>query len=240
MATVAELFTICTSDYLDDGLNGVLWDEAFMFRAINEAQLQACNRSNLIYDDTTASVCEIALIDGQASYAIDQAITFIEQVNFEGNRCIHKSKAEIEASYPQWRTLSGMTGKTVNYVVRSRSIRFSPIPDVSDIGKKVYLEVFRLPLTKLTLASESPEIPTEFHRPLIYWMLHEAYKKQDADAYNQERSDYFLNRFAEVFGDYIPAQVRINQLEQPVSMNLHGHAYFPDNTRNYSEDDNWK
>lgn len=237
MATVAELFEIIDKDYLDNRATPPLWDDNFKFRAINEAVNQACNRSDLIFDDSTAGVCEITLVNGQETYNLSQLITRIEHISFDGIKCNHLSKHEIELATPDWRTLTGMTGKIVNYIIRGKTIRFSPAPNADDAGKKVYLEVYRLPLTKLTASTQSPEIATEFHKQLIYWVLHEAYKKQDADAFNQEKSDYYLDRFAEIFGDYISAEVRLNNLEQRSSLNLRVHAY--DSSKLLSEEDDW-
>jgi hypothetical protein len=87
------------------------------------------------------------------------------------------------------------------------------------------LEVYRLPAKDFISTSDIPEIPDEFHRDLIYWVLHEAYKKQDSDAFNQERSDYFLSKFTEAFGDYVSSEVRLNQMQQPSSLFLHPTPY---------------
>jgi hypothetical protein len=238
MSTAGELFTIVTDDYLDDSVtNDQGWSEAFAFRAINEAQKQSCNRSKLIYDDTTTAICEITLVNGQSSYSISELITDIEYVSFEGLEITQKTKDEMKHATPGWRTLTGMTDKTVNYVIRGKKIRFIPSPDATDAGKKVYLEVYRLPKTTITASGNTPEIPTEFHRDLIYWMLHEAYKKQDADAYNQEKSDYWLNEFEIVFGKFVSAQVRATILEQPRSMGLRTNAYTTNLNKTLSEED---
>ena len=238
MATVAELFTIIITDYLDNGSGTAkdLWDHAFLFRALNEAQEQACNRTNIIYDDSAAAITKINLVNGTATYKLDQRITVVDHVMFDSIKCTHVSKEEIEKGTPGWRALTGMTGKTIQYVIRGRTIRFVPSPNIDDAGKKVYLEVFRRPLDTLSDCSDSPEIPEEYHRSLIYWVLHEAYRKQDADTFNQERADYFLNKFNEIFGEYISAEIRVNNFEQPISMMLHGHNYTPTLTRDSQED----
>ena len=99
------------------------------------------------------------------------------------------------------------------------------------------LEIFRLPLVPLDSLSLAPEIPEEYHRDLIYWVLHEAYKKQDADIFNQERSDYFLSRFTEAFGEYIPAELRLNQMQQRSSLHLRPTAYTTRLTQATNNDD---
>ena len=87
------------------------------------------------------------------------------------------------------------------------------------------LEVFRGPEIDSINLSYEPEIPAEFHRDLIYWVLHEAYKKQDSDSFDQERGDYYLARFVEIFGRLVPAEVRLNLLEEDKSLILRPIAY---------------
>ena len=229
--TADEIIRICVSDYLDDGSHSDLWSDDFMLRALNEAQLQACNRTNLLWDDTTPEICQITLKTGVASYPFSQLITFIDRVIFNNGllkvKCHQLAKHEIDHKIPNWRNLTGMIGKRIHYVVHGKTIRFTPTPDINDNGLIINLEVFRNPLKRIETTLDEPEIIEEYHRALIYWILHEAYKKQDADSFNQEKSDYYLHRFTEVFGEYVPAPVRINQLEQPVSLNLRTFGYAP-------------
>lgn len=234
---IADLITSVRTDYLDDSIAGELWDNNFMFRAFTEAQRQVCNRQNILFDDSTAEYTSITLVDGTASYALSPKITDIEQVIFDSLAVTQLSKHELERSTPAWRAKTGMTGKVVNYIIRGKSIRFIPSPDADDDAKVVSLEVFRLPAADITATTDIPEIPEEFHRDLIYWVLHEACKKQDADTYNQERSDYFLNRFTEVFGEYISAEVRLNKLQQRGSLHLRPTAYTTNLTTSSSSDD---
>ena len=232
-----DLITIVREDYLDDAVGDKLWSDAFMFRSFTEAERQACNRQNLLFDDSTVEYTNITLADGVSTYALDQKVTELEHVIFDNLKVNQLSKHEIERSNPSWRSLDGMTGKVVNYIVRGRTIRFIPAPDADDDAKTVYLEVFRLPASDMTAITDVPEIPEEYHRDLIYWVLHEAYKKQDSDAFNQERSDYFLGRFNQVFGEYIPAEVRLNQMQQRSSLHLRPTAYTTRLTQSTNNDD---
>ena len=238
---IGQLIDIVRFDYLDDNPDGdvkkYLWDDEFMFRAFTEAERQACNRQNLLFEDSVDEYTKINLVDGKSTYDIPQKVTCIEYVGFEDTVISRQSKHEVERNNPAWRTLTGMTGKVINYVVRGHKIRFIPSPDTDDAGKKVSLEIFRLPDLDLTNLSSVPEIPEEYHRDLIYWVLHEAYKKQDSDRFDQERSDYFLGRFSQVFGEYISAEVRLNQMQQRKSLHLRPQRYTSSMTRSSSSDD---
>ena len=236
-----QLITIVRFDYLDDDPESApkkyLWDDEFMFRSFTEAERQACNRQNLLFDDTTAEYTQITLVSGKSTYDIPQKITKIEYVSFEDKEVDRQSKHELNRNNTDWRTETGMTDKPVQHMIRGHKIRFIPSPDADDAGEVVSLEIFRLPECDFLNLSSEPEIPEEYHRDLIYWVLHEAYKKQDADRFNQERSDYFLSRFTEIFGEYISAEVRLNQMQQRGSLHLRPTAYTSKLTRSTNADD---
>ena len=229
---IADLILIARTDYLDDVVGSDLWDDDFMFRAFSEAERQACNRQNFLYDDNIP----ITLVADQTTYRLPSNITKLDKFIFQSNVIAHLSKHELERSYPAWRDQTGMKDQVVSFFVQARNVRFVPSPTTDDDGLVVTMESFRLPLKSKINDSYVPEIPEEYHRDLIYWVLHSAYKKQDADAFNQERSDYFLNIFTEAFGEYIPAEVRINQMEQRSSMHSRPTPYDMKLTRTSSVD----
>jgi hypothetical protein len=215
---VSDILETARADYLNDTALDYLWDADSMLRKINEAQRQACNRANLIYDDSTPAYTRITLVAGQASYPLHPKLTVIENIILNGVIITKKTKENLDTQIPTWRTDSGMLNKEVYAVIKGRTLRFTPIPDATDAGGIVTLETYRLPAEDMMSLSDDPEIPEENHRDLIYWVLHEAYKKTDADTFNQDKSDYFLGRFNEIFGPYVPARVRQHQFENPKSL----------------------
>lgn len=278
---VADLITILREDYLDDEASGNLWSDAFLLRALAEAEKQACNRCDMLYDDSTVAITQIPLKDGTSSYTMSSKITAIERIEFNGREVTGKSKQELDRSNPNWRSLTGIVGVDVNYTVNGRNIRFTPAP----IGSKdaifvqadvptgniavgdtwwdtdraklyrhngttwvatptatlrtVYLEVYRLPYETQIDESYEFEIPEEYHHDLIYWALHEAYKKQDADTFDQEKADYYLARFDQTFGKPVSAGVRMRQLQGNKVTTVRPSAYVrPRHSASY-DDDEW-
>lgn len=221
---ISELITIIREDYLSDTFEGwedasdaekddqFLWTDKTLLRYINEAQKQACNRTDFLFDDEEFS---ITLVAGSPSYAIDQKIVFIEQVTFDDRvTARHRSKTSFQADNPGWRTDESMEGKDLSFVIRNRKLRIHPIPDAIDAGKLLKLDVYRLPLETITTENDELEIPEEFHRDLILWVLHEAYLKQDAEGYDPKRSAGYLAEFDLKFGMPVPSEVRLNQLQE--------------------------
>jgi len=231
---ISELITIIRVDYLDDTFSGwesasqtekddqFLWKDSALLRYLSEAQRQSCNRTDFLFDDET---CTVTLVAGSPTYALSNRITRIEQVTFDEKTVLHRSKIQLQMEQPRWRTDTGMTGETTKYTMRGHKIRFYPIPDAIDADKKVYFDTYRLPLEDITATSDDLEIPEEFHKDLIWWVLYEAYSKQDADAYDSKRADRYLAQFENVFGPYIDSKVRIHQLQEDKSASFTGINY---------------
>lgn len=218
---VSTLFTTIREDYTEDtNSQSYLWSDASLLRKFTEAERQACNRADLIFDDSTVQYTQITLISGQASYTIDPKVTKIVQVRFDGNVLAQKTPEELDSLQSTWRTDTGMLDKTVYYTIKGRKIRFNYIPDATDAGEIVYLDVYRLPDEDITSTSQEPEIPEENHRDLIWWVLHECYEKRDVDSFDTNKSLEYLAKFDQIFGPPVSSRVRQHQFEQPRSLTL--------------------
>ena len=218
---VSTLFATIREDYTEDtNSQSYLWSDASLLRKCTEAERQACNRADLIFDDSTVQYTQVALISGQASYTIDPKVTKIVQVRFDGNVLVQKTPEELDSLQSTWRTDTGLLDKTVYYTIKGRKIRFNYIPDATDDGEIVYLDVYRLPDEDIASTSQEPEIPEENHRDLIWWVLHECYEKRDVDSFDTNKSLEYLAKFDQIFGPPVSAKVRQHQFEQPRSLTL--------------------
>jgi len=246
---LSEMITIIREDYLDDTFSGwqsasdaekedqFLWSDSALLRYITEAQRQACNRTDFLFDDTTFS---ITLVVGTHTYAINNKITFIENIDFDANKKVtHRSVEEVKRNNTDWRTASGMTGNDLVYTVRGRKMRVYPIPDAVDAGKVLTLDTFRLPLEPLTSVGDDLEIPDEYHRDLVWWVLYEAYSKQDADGYDKDKGLGYLAQFNQAFGEYVPSEVRLNQLQEDSSLRTRAIDYIGSSSSSSSDESEW-
>lgn len=71
-------------------------------------------------------------------------------------------------------------------------VRTYPIPNETVV---VQMSVFRLPLVDVTESTPALEIDAQHHMPLLFWVKHKAYDKQDAETFNRRKSDEFEARF---------------------------------------------
>ena len=220
---VGELITVIREDYLNDkNSRKYRWDDASLLRRIDEAQRQACNRTNLIYDDSTSLFTRIAMVSGKPGYKFSDKITVIKNVLLGGKILNKRSVESMDKETPLWRANSGQVNQTVEYVIQGRTLRVTFIPNDLDVVVTPYinLEVYRLPDNTINNVNQQFEIPEENQLDLAHWVLHSCYKKVDADTFNQEKSDYHLLRFNQIFGQPVSALVRQHQFESTGSLNI--------------------
>lgn len=218
---ISELITIIREDYLDDTFSGwenadeadqddlFLWSNKALLRYLNEAQRQACNRTDFLSKDFT-----ISLKDGVSSYNISNKITFIEEVSLYGKPVIHMSADDLKRKFSTWRTDSSIGDSQAYYTIRARKLRVYSIPDAADAGEKLTITAFHQPLEDITGDIDDLSIPEEYHRDLIWWVLYEAFNKRDAETYNPNKSQEYKDLFDNAFGEYIPSDVRLNELQE--------------------------
>ena len=242
---ITDLITIIREDYLDDTFSGwqtatqtekddqFLWSDAALLRYINEAQRQACNRSNFLYSNSTFN---ITLQSGINTYTISPKITQVDMIVYNNKPVVHMSKDDFERTYPEWRTTTGIGTNDAIWLMRGRTLQIHPIPDAVDNGSILYIESYHLPLNDIVSDQDVLVIPEEYHRDLIWWVLYEAYSKQDADSYDKERGLGYLQKFEYVFGEYIPSEVRINQMQESNSMIMRPIDYMKGHRSYYDPD----
>ena len=239
---VSDLITRVREDYLDDTLgvdtNDSLVSEAALIRFTDEAQKEACRRMDMLYDETTELVCKISYLTGGNGFLLDNRITVLERVMLSGIELTHKTEAEIKTGNAAWMTY---TGPPTCYYIKQRTIYLHPIPEsAGDLD----LAVYRLPMEDVNnTAGFVLEIPEEFQIDLINWVLWRVYNKRDEDVFNPQDAALFLDRFEQVFGKTVPADVRLHRFESPRIQTLRpakGYSFTGNNNQDDPDfDSNW-
>ena len=224
---VRDLVSIIREDYLNDvKAQKYLHSDASLLRKFSEAEKQACSRADLIFDSTTSEFSRITLVSGVSAYNFSSKIISIGDVVYTGKVLEKRSRDGLDRDFPFWRTDAGLTNFDISYCISGRSIQLNRIPADVEAGTYLYLEVYRLPSVSLQDLNQEFEIPEEHQRSLIYWVLHECYKKQDSDIFDQDKSDYYLARFTQEFGRPISAIQRQHNLESTATSQI-----FPETSR---------
>ncbi len=198
----------------DDASEPYLYSDVNIARWAAEAEREACVRANLIYD-TTSSFLAITVVDGTATYAIDERIVRIDRIlytptNGTATKLTNVGIEWLEDADDGFQR----TGKPTHFARTAQgTIRLWPEPDSGAVGA-LALAVYRLPLSDLEDGADEPEIGIVHHEGLIDWMLYRAYQGKDGEASDPERSKYHLNEFEARFGPRPTAKQLRKQREQ--------------------------
>lgn len=212
--TINELLSTVRSD-LDDPLDesnsdvDCRWKTATLIDYMDRAQREACIRSELLIDKTTASICILNLKVGQRDYPLDKRILWIKSARISGQRypLEHRTSAELYERDPNWHTRQGMSESFITdeeeYVL---TLSREPLADTT-LG----LTVQREPKNTITVDDGESflEIPPHDHLPMLDWVYHLAYNRHDEDTYNEGRASDHAAKFTAFFGQRPTAQ-RLN------------------------------
>lgn len=218
---VSELITRVREDYLDDTLgvdtNDSLVSETALVRFAQEAQLQACRRHELIYDEVTPEVCTIALTQDKREYKLSELITRIKIAKHDGVELCHTTEEDLYKNNREWRL---ETGKPKAFYIKSRVLYIYPLSNLQESAFPIQLSVFRLPLRKITDDFDDFEIFPEAQEDLIYWMLYRVYNLRDEDLNDPTAAKMYEGLFDQTYGPVIPIDIRTHQLESPRDLSL--------------------
>ncbi len=173
---------------------------------LNESEKECSIRGNLIQDSTTASICEIPFVLSPATnkYAFDSHIIDILDITLEsdGKRLGKLGyKALNDVDY-KWKT---RTGEPDNYAadLDDGYIYIDKSPEEADT---MLLNVYRTPLTEMSLDNDTPEINSKFHYDLVWYALHLKYLIYDSDYLDVNASSKFEAMTTQRFGPRRSAQ----------------------------------
>lgn len=170
-----------------------LWEDAEFFRYADEAQKQFTRLTDGIPESTSAPVTEIAVTAGNDTYALSPLVLKVRAARtLSDGRPLEV--LNLEDMVTRGNYFDGRTG-TVKVVVTGMdvdTVRVWPMPS-EDMTVK--LSVFRMPLVDITDVSVAFEIAPHHHLNLLDWVKHRAYRKQDAEAFDKQKSDEFKTAF---------------------------------------------
>lgn len=205
--TVEELEAMFRAD-IRDAKAPYLFTSADFLRFLNEAELQACIRADLLLEEEDADLCTIAVTAPSAIYALHAAVTRVHFATFtaegsdEPTRLTLITRPELTRLRPRWRE---RTEPPRELIPMDRKVRFGCIPEENGT---LQLEVYRTPLTPMAAADDEPEIAAQHHTALIQWCLYRAYSRPDVERFDRQAADRALAEFERTFGPPPDANLR--------------------------------
>lgn len=183
---------------VDDTAEPYLWSDDEAIEYANDAQNEACRRSRLIIDSSTAAICQIAVVANTATYALDPRVLFIRRARLTGLLPLkRKNVQDMDNCNPSWEDASSTTPTAFITDFETGKIRLYPTPNAAFT---LNLMVVRTPLAEMNDDRETPEINARYHRSLRFWMMYRAYGKQDTQANDPKKSIEALTLFEQEFG----------------------------------------
>lgn len=169
-----------------------LWSDTELVRYLNQAQIEFAVRTHELVDDTTPATCKITTVPGQAVYSLHKSVVIVA----EAGVVTRDSGAEETGYTPlQDRTRgqllrSHVKGCPSKYTaqVRTRSIRFFPIPDAA---YDIELVVARKPLYAMEKGNDVPEISEEHHLALVDFAAFRALTNNNPEGANMAAAREF-------------------------------------------------
>jgi hypothetical protein len=195
--TVAELETIFRTTSRDHSAPYNLPPHEFL-RLLNEAEHEACERKNLIYDRSTQAVCQVAVVADDRILSTHSSILEVTKAYLVSGTdyyyMTNTDQIELDRVDPTWRETTDLPTR---YIVWEDTIEFNY---ASDGSYTMYLEVYRLPIADMTAYTSSPEIATVHHLYLLDWVYSRYYDIRKDEIYNPELVTEYERRFTRYFG----------------------------------------
>lgn len=218
------LLTLLRESYLNDrtdrvsGSSDYLWTDETLVTYINEAHRRFASRSFTLRDGTTPEVTEVTLVEGQGEYTLHESVIGVLSAKvvgqqhdlirsghyiFAGQRMDTEGPWDANAlavatpGLPRAYSTDEQMVEGDTCSVDSVSLRVYPVPDADAAGQVIKLRVVRKPLCELTVSSmsQSPEIPIDYHIPMLDWAAYLALRIVDDDAGNLKSASEFRASF---------------------------------------------
>lgn len=195
---LSEIRASCRS-FLDDEVEEYLISDADLNQRINEAQKEACIRSDLLIDSANEKICELTVTAGINNYAISPLITDVLRAELPSasQLLLKLGYKALDEDNRNWMIREG-TPYAYALDVQKNHLFLSHLPKVDET---LTLTVSRLPSEDMEGDSDEPEINEKYHYGLVFWALHLCYLEQDADMYDLRQAERYEQKFQLLFGD---------------------------------------
>ncbi len=182
----------------DDTKLPYLWPDPSVVNWLNEAEQEACRRSQLLIDSATGALTPLTTTANVAFVSYDTRIIRILRARPRGHLPVPIVTAQEMDDRPNWEDETGTDLKALITDMATDQLRTYP---VLTAAFTIDLTVQRLPLTDMSnLEQHSPEIKSVYHIKLIEWAKWRAYSIDDVDANDPQKAAKALATFEHEFG----------------------------------------
>ncbi|MES2347034.1 MAG: hypothetical protein V4641_05620 [Pseudomonadota bacterium] len=194
----------------DTATVATLWADSDIIDMLNQAEAEAAERGRLILDRTTPATCQVAIVVNQTDYVLDTRVFDVYSARVRGEH--HDLFIRSDDELLRGRGYDPGVAKHFALYLQGDIIHLLLDRAPLVVGT-LDLAVYRRPLNTMDDPGDVPEIEHSRHVDLIYWALFLAYDTRDADAGDPAKAQINYDRFEQVFGPKIDANVRRKQLK---------------------------
>lgn len=193
LAELRNLFRIKSGDTQQP----YLWLDDEVDDYINQAEREAADRAQLIYDDSgTATVIDV--VAGTSRYEIDAEVVRLDYAELDDRPLTIIDKREVGP-------------RAIFVVPNDGGVELNFVPEADGTLR---LGMYRLPIEPMIEDDDVPEVRAKHHAKMIDWALHLGYLKTDSDTFDQGKADRHEAEFIKSFGQRVDANVRRKQQER--------------------------
>lgn len=166
-----------------------------------DAEEEAAIRARLLIEDTNPLYCDIAVAAGSPSAPLHARVYEITYQSFvptggpKACEIVLVSREMLDRVYPEWRELPA--GDPRWLIQSETAVRLVPTPSRDGLLR---IEAYRLPLKRISLPTQKPEIHEANHVHLVNWALFKGYSIPDPEFNDQGRARTALDAFEQHFG----------------------------------------
>lgn len=190
-----------------------MWSNTLVYAYMDEAQKQLCRLTDGI-PDSTSDAAILELESGEAWATLSPAVLQVRSARDGRGRPLALVPVERIDQEDIRLDDSRGTPRVLVTGMEEHRVRVVPIPDAA---AQVQLNVFRLPLRDIVGPDQDFEVRAEHVQPLLDWMMHRAYGRQDAETYDKGRARDFEEKFRRYCDGVKREQARLRRTPHPIA-----------------------
>lgn len=200
----AELYDIFRSEVVDTA-KPYLWTDEDVFRYMNEAYRMFVRLIGGIPDVSgDATVINVTAGDDQVDLH-PSILRIMDAWNVSDNsqvKVINQTDLPMLFTDPDYKFLRPLMRKNspgpIRFLLTGQQRNKGQVIQIPIVDEEIQMSIYRLPLVSIVDDTHAlDEVDEHHHNSLLYWMKHLAYLKQDAETFNQAKSDDFGDKFNE-------------------------------------------
>jgi hypothetical protein len=192
-----------TREFLDDYEGIKRFSDARIDAALNESQVEACKRSDLIVAKTV-----IQMTDGENVYALPATIKKVKRVRYKTRVLVPSLTSQKDIDDNNRSDWESKSGTPTQYIIDAQSseIKIDRFIETTTTDDDLTIEAVSLPLNVMVDDTDVPEIAGQLHVSLCYWAVSLLLMDSDPDTQDPNKADRFARLYADIFGEPVNAQ----------------------------------